>query len=120
PGEIQVGWSGIPNVMSLIEGGKLRGYCISVLQRSPSTPSIPTCDELGHKGFDIATVMGLQAPAGTSPKVIARLQAEAAAIMREPAMAARMTQLGMIMQENGTAKYTQYMKRELERYAEAV
>jgi tripartite-type tricarboxylate transporter receptor subunit TctC len=119
-GEIQVGWSGIPNVMTLIESGKLRGYCISVLQRSPSTPSIPTCDELGHKGFDIATVMGLQAPAGTSPKVIARLQAEAAAIMREPAMAARMTQLGMIMQENGTTNYTQYMKRELERYAEAV
>ena len=64
-GEIQVGWSGIPNVMALIESGKLRGYCISMLQRSPSTPSIPTCDELGHKGFDVATVMGLHAPAGT-------------------------------------------------------
>ena len=64
-GEIQVGWSGIPNVMALIESGKLRGYCISTLQRSPSTPAIPTCDELGHKGFDVATVMGLHAPAGT-------------------------------------------------------
>ena len=30
--------------------GKLRGYCISVLQRSPSTPAIPTCDELGQRG----------------------------------------------------------------------
>ena len=38
-GEIQVGWSGIPNVMSLIEGGKLRAYCISILQRSPSVPA---------------------------------------------------------------------------------
>ena len=47
-GEIQVGWSGIPNVMTLIESGKLRGYCVSTLQRSPSTPAIPTCDELGH------------------------------------------------------------------------
>ena len=50
-GEIQVGWSGIPNVMALIESGKLRGYCISVLQRSPSTPAIPTCDELGQQGL---------------------------------------------------------------------
>src|SRR5262245_16264764 len=32
-GEIQVGWSGIPNVMELIASGKLRGYCVSVLQR---------------------------------------------------------------------------------------
>jgi tripartite-type tricarboxylate transporter receptor subunit TctC len=119
-GEIQVGWSGIPNVMALIESGKLRGYCISVLQRSPSTPAIPTCDELGHKGFNVATVMGMHAPAGTSPKVVARLQAEVAATMREPAMAARMKQLGMVMEENGTANYVKFMKYDMERYAEVV
>jgi tripartite-type tricarboxylate transporter receptor subunit TctC len=119
-GEIQVGWSGIPNVMNLIEDGKLRGYCISVLQRSPSTPSIPTCDELGQKGFDIATVMGLQAPGGTAPKVVARLQSAAAAVMREPAMATRMKQLGIVMEENGTANYARFMKYDMERYAQAV
>jgi tripartite-type tricarboxylate transporter receptor subunit TctC len=119
-GEIQVGWSGIPNVMSLIESGKLRAYCISVTQRSPSVPNVPTCDELGQKGFDIATMMGLQAPAGTPPKVIARLQAEIAKIMREPAMAARMTQLGMVMQEDGTANYAKFLKYDMERYAQAV
>ena len=113
-GEIQVGWSGIPNVMALIESGKLRGYCVSVLQRSPSTPAIPTCDELGQKGFDVATVMGLHAPAGTSPKIVARLQAEAAKAMREPAMAARMKQLGMVMEENGTANYVQFMKHDMD------
>jgi tripartite-type tricarboxylate transporter receptor subunit TctC len=119
-GEIEVGWSGIPNVMTLIESGQLRGYCISVLTRSPSTPAIPTCDELGQKGFDIATVMGMQAPAGTSPKILGRLQAQAAAVMREPALAARMKQLGMIMEENGTANYVQFMKYDMERYAQAV
>ena len=119
-GEIQVGWSGIPNVMNLIEDGKLRGYCISVLLRSPSTPSIFTCDELGQKGFDIATVMGLQAPGGTAPKVVARLQSAAAAVMREPAMATRMKQLGMVMEENGTANYARFMKYDMERHAQAV
>jgi tripartite-type tricarboxylate transporter receptor subunit TctC len=119
-GEIEVGWSGIPNVMTLIESGQLRGYCISVLIRSPSTPAIPTCDELGQKGFDIATVMGMQAPAGTSPKILGRLQAQAAAVMREPALAARMKQLGMVMEENGTANYVQFMKYDMERYARAV
>jgi tripartite-type tricarboxylate transporter receptor subunit TctC len=119
-GEIQVGWSGIPNVMELIAAGKLRGYCVSVLQRSPSTPSIPTCDELGQRGFDVATVMGLQAPASTPPKVIARLQAEIATIMREPAMATRMQQLGMVPEEKGTASYASFIRRDLERYAQVV
>jgi tripartite-type tricarboxylate transporter receptor subunit TctC len=119
-GEIQVGWSGIPNVMALIEAGKLRAYCVSVLTRSPSTPSIPTCDELGQKGFDVATLMGLHAPAGTSPKIIARLQAEAAKTMREPAMASRMKQLGMVLEEKGTASYVRFMKYDMDRYAQAV
>lgn len=119
-GEIQVGWSGIPNVMTLIESGKLRGYCISVLQRSPSTPSIPTCDELGQKGFDIATVMGLQGPAGMPPQIVARVQAQAAAAMREPAMAARMKQLGMVMEESGTANYVKFLAADMGRYAQVV
>jgi tripartite-type tricarboxylate transporter receptor subunit TctC len=119
-GEIQAGWSGIPNVIELIAAGKLRGLCVSTLQRSPSTPSIATCDELGQKGFNVATMMGLHAPAGTSPKIIARLQAEAAKAMREPAMATRMTQLGMVMEENGTASYTAFMRDDMARYEQAV
>src|SRR5580658_10340485 len=119
-GEIQVGWSGIPNVKSLIESGQLRGYCISLLARSPSMPAIATCDELGIKGFDVNTVMGLYAPAGVSPKIVARLQAEIAKVMREPAMAGRMEQLGMVMEENGTANYIAFRQRDAERYTAIV
>ena len=119
-GEIQVGWSGIPNVMQQIASGQLRGYCISILKRSASTPAIPTCDELGIKGFDVASVMGLYAPAGTSPKIVARLQTEIAKVMREPAVNARMEQLGMIMEEDGTANYIAFSKRDYARYAEIV
>jgi tripartite-type tricarboxylate transporter receptor subunit TctC len=119
-GEIHAGWSGIPNVMPLIESGKLRAYCVSIPERSKSLPAVPTCAELGLAGFDIATMIGLQAPAGAPPNVVARLQAEAAKAMREPGMVERMTQLGMIVQENGTAHYHKFMLDDLERYAVAV
>jgi tripartite-type tricarboxylate transporter receptor subunit TctC len=119
-GEIQVAWSGIPNVLSGIGSGQLRSYCISVLQRSASAPAVPTCDELGVKGFDVATVIGLYAPAGAPPQVVTRLAAEAAKVMREPAMAARMNQLGMVMRENGTANYVEYRQQDAERYANIV
>jgi tripartite-type tricarboxylate transporter receptor subunit TctC len=119
-GEIQVGWSGIPNVISGIASGQLRGYCISVMQRSPSEPEIPTCDELGIKGFDAAAVLGFYAPAGASPNVVTRLAAEAAKIMHEPAMTARMDQLGMLLRENGTASYVEFRKQDAERYANIV
>ncbi|MGH6663389.1 MAG: Bug family tripartite tricarboxylate transporter substrate binding protein, partial [Pseudolabrys sp.] len=86
-GEIQAGWSGLPNVISQIKVGKLRGLCVSVLKRASSLPDVPTCDEAGIKGFDIADMLGLQGPAGMSPKVVERLQAAIAKVIREPAMA---------------------------------
>jgi tripartite-type tricarboxylate transporter receptor subunit TctC len=119
-GEIQVGWSGIPNVMQQIASGQLRGCCISILKRSASTPAIPTCDELGIKGFDVASVMGLYGPAGTSLQIVARLQTEVAKVMREPAINARMEQLGMIMEEDGTANYIAFTKRDYARYSAIV
>ena len=119
-GEIQAGWSGIPNVVELIAAGKLRGLCISTAQRSPSTPSIATCDEVGVKGFNVATMMGLQAPAGTSPRIASRLQVEVAKSLREPPMAARMTQLGMVMEENGTANYAAFMRSDIARFNQVV
>jgi tripartite-type tricarboxylate transporter receptor subunit TctC len=65
-------------------------------------------------------MMGLQAPAGTPARVVSRLQIEAAKAMREPAMAARMTQLGMVLEENGTSHYKDFMLDDMEKYAQAV
>jgi tripartite-type tricarboxylate transporter receptor subunit TctC len=81
---------------------------------------MPTCDELGVKGFDVASVMGLYGSARTPPQVVARLQAEVAKLMREPAMATRMEQLGMVMKEDGTARYVEFTKNDSERYGEIV
>ena len=71
-------------------------------------------------GFDIATVIGLQARAGTPPEVIARLQSAVAKIVREPDFAARMTALGMELVEDGTENYLHFVKEDMERYAAAV
>jgi tripartite-type tricarboxylate transporter receptor subunit TctC len=116
-GEIDAGWSGLPNVISLIKTEKLRALCLSVLKRDESLPEVPTCDELGYKGFNVATMLGLQGPAGVSPAIVAKLQSAVAKIMREPDMGKRMVTLGIQMQENGTASYAQFMRDDLARYS---
>lgn len=119
-GEIQAGWSGLPNVISQIGAGKLRALCVSVLQRAASLPDVPTCDEVGIKGFDVADMLGLQGPAGMPPEVVERLQSAIAKIMREPAMAERMKILGMNLEEKGTADYVRFVKDDLEQYAKVI
>jgi tripartite-type tricarboxylate transporter receptor subunit TctC len=119
-GEVDAGWSGIPNVLSLIQTGKLRALCLSVLTRDESLPDVPTCDELGYKGFDVATMLGLQTSAGVAPDIVAKLQSAVARALREPEMAQRMKSLGMHVQENGTAAYVKFMQDDLARYTKVV
>jgi tripartite-type tricarboxylate transporter receptor subunit TctC len=119
-GEVDAGWSGISNVLALIQTGKLRALCISVLQRDESLPEVPTCDELGYKGFDVATMLGLQAPAGVPAPIVARLQSAVAKVLREPAISERLKTLGIHMQENGTASYTKFLQDDLDRYTKVV
>jgi tripartite-type tricarboxylate transporter receptor subunit TctC len=119
-GEVQGGWSGIPNVRGQIEAGLLRALCVSILVRSPSLPDVPTCDEAGVKGFDIATMLGLVGPAGMPPAVVATIQSETAKALRDPKVAERMMQLGVVMQENGTPHYQKFVKDDFDRYAAIV
>jgi tripartite-type tricarboxylate transporter receptor subunit TctC len=119
-GEVQSGWSGIPNVLQAIKAGRLRALCISTAKRSVSLPEVPTAAELGFPGFDVATTLGLQAPAGVPPEIVARLQAAFAKALREPDTAARMSALGMDLAENGTEHYVRYVGEDLERYSSAV
>jgi tripartite-type tricarboxylate transporter receptor subunit TctC len=119
-GEVQSGWSGIPNVAAHIRAGKLRVLCISTAQRSASLPDVPTCIEQGQAGFDIATTIGLQAPAGLSREIVARLQAAVAKALRERDLAERMANLGMELRENGTENYARFVREDLERFSAAV
>jgi tripartite-type tricarboxylate transporter receptor subunit TctC len=119
-GEVQAGWSGIPNVAPHIKSGKHKVFAISSEHRSSSLPDVPTAIEQGYPGFDIATVIGLQGPAGTPREVVARLQSAVAKIMRERDIAERMANLGMELREDGTESYARFMRQDMERYAHAV
>jgi tripartite-type tricarboxylate transporter receptor subunit TctC len=119
-GTIQAGWSGIPNIKTLIETDKLRALCISTSGRANTLAQVPTCAELGYPGFSVAARIGMLGPGGLPPALVAQLQAPVAKAMREPDLAERMDTLGMLMQENGTADYQQFMKDDVERYSTLV
>src|SRR3989441_7255098 len=108
-GQVEVGWSGIPNVAPHIRAGKLRVYAISTASRSAMLTDVPTVAELGYPGFDIATVIGLQAPAGTPREIIARLQTATAKALRDKDVAQRKHHLGMELMENRTAHYARFL-----------
>jgi tripartite-type tricarboxylate transporter receptor subunit TctC len=74
-----------------IRAGRLRPLGVGGARRSPSLPEVPTIAEAGVPGYDGSIWWGLLAPAGVPPAIVARLNAEIAAILRDPDTAKRLT-----------------------------
>jgi tripartite-type tricarboxylate transporter receptor subunit TctC len=72
-GEIKVTFSTIPPVLDFIRKGTVRGIATTALRRDPSLPELPTIAEAALPGYDVRLWLGLLAPAGTPPEVVARL-----------------------------------------------
>jgi tripartite-type tricarboxylate transporter receptor subunit TctC len=83
-GATPIGFYGIANVRSHLEGGTVTGLVVDSGTRSPLFPDIPTIPEATNTKFAGRSYFGLLAPARTPKPIVARLQAEVARIVNEP------------------------------------
>ena len=74
-GQVQLFMTTPPSVMQHVQSGKLKAFAVTGKTRHPSLPNVPTTAEAGLKGFELEAWVGLFAPAGTPPDVIAKLTA---------------------------------------------
>src|SRR5205807_704692 len=79
-GRIDMFIGAINSLIPLLREGKLRALAATSLKRIPSMPELPTMSELGFPGFEVASGVGLVAPAGTPPDIIDALNREMAKI----------------------------------------
>ena len=83
-GQIDMLFSTILQSHAFIEAGKLRPLAVTTATRSPAAPQLPTMDEAGVKGFEVAGWYGILAPAGTPRSIIVKLNKEIVRILQTP------------------------------------
>ena len=88
-GETQMTLTGIPTGATHLRAGTLRALAIGRESRTPMLPEVPTFAEAGYAEIDPRTWFGAFAPAGTPPALLARLHADIAAAIAEPALRGR-------------------------------
>ncbi len=95
-GETQLLSDQYPSSAAYIKSGKLVPFAVAADQRLAALPGVPTFKELGHPELnEIAiTWFGLVAPAKTPATIVARLNAAAADALKDPALQARLKELG--------------------------
>ena len=80
---------------AFIKGGKVRAIAVANATRLPQLPDVPTFAELGVANVEAAALVGMVAPAGTPPEVIATLQKNVAAAIHTPAVSKKLVEFGV-------------------------
>jgi tripartite-type tricarboxylate transporter receptor subunit TctC len=74
-GRVTMMLPGIGSAINLAKDGKVKALGVSTAKRVSGAPDVPTMAESGVPGYDVATWESVQAPAGTPPEVVAKLNA---------------------------------------------
>ena len=94
-GRVDMAYVTIPPTLSLIQQGKVRAIAVTGAQRSPALPDVPTIAEAGLAGYEAVLWQALNAPAGTPAPILARLNTETNALLREPKTKAALAKVGV-------------------------
>ncbi len=105
---------------SYIKSGQLQALAVSTAERVANLPGVPSLSET-FSGFDYSGWNGMFAPAGTPADVVARVNRDFKALLKQPEVAQRLLSLGSVA-EGGmdAAAFSAFMKGERERWATIV
>lgn len=99
-----------------IKGGKIRALAVANATRLPQLPDVPTFAELGYKNVEAAALVGMVAPAATPPDVIAALNKQVVASIKDPAVNKRMVDFGVEPVGSTPAQYADLLRSETTRW----
>jgi tripartite-type tricarboxylate transporter receptor subunit TctC len=112
---------GIGSAINLAKEGKLKALAVSTAKRISGAPDVPTIAETGVPGYDVATWESIQAPAGTPPDVIAKLNTAVREAVASNDLRQKMINLGF--EPDGMkspAEAAQFVRNEMNKWGKVV
>ena len=92
-GQVQVIFDNMPSIIQHIRSGSLRALAVTTTDKSPLLPDVPTVAET-VPGYEASALFGVGAPKKTPPELIAKLNGHINAVLAEPAIKAKLIDLG--------------------------
>ena len=87
----------IVNAVPQINAGTIKAYAVATPERNPSLPNVPTTAEAGLPAFQAQAWNAIFAPKGTSPAIIATLNAAAIKALDDENVRKRLLELGSVI-----------------------
>lgn len=106
--------------LSMVRDKRLVALAVGSAMRSSVLPDVPTTEEAGYKNSAYNFWVGMMAPAGTPPELIARLNAEVRIAIAAPEVKDRLGSLGADAAAMAPADFDRMIAREVAENAEIV
>jgi tripartite-type tricarboxylate transporter receptor subunit TctC len=119
-GRVDMEFATIPPTLQLTRQGKVRAIAVTGPRRSPALPDVPTIAESGLPGYDAVLWQALYAPAGTPPAIVARLNTETNAVLRDRNVVAALAKLGVEAEPGTAQEFADRVAADLKKWREVV
>ncbi len=119
-GRVNMSLDNIPPYMPLLKSGKIKALAVTMLERSPLMPDVPTIAESGFPGFDSVAAYAMFAPTGTPKAIVDRLNTELNEILLDPVLKAKLREQGIEVQGSTPQAVSDYMDREIAKWARVI
>jgi tripartite-type tricarboxylate transporter receptor subunit TctC len=119
-GDVAAVFSAMPSLAGFVKDGRLKLIAVNTEKRSALAPQIPTVAEFGLPGFEYSPHIGFSGPAGMPPALVHKIAKDVADVVKSPAMAEKMTTLGIDAVGSTPEVYAAQHAADRERYGRAV
>ena len=117
-GQTQMIFATMPTVLPQVKAGRLRAIAVIGSARTAAL-DVPTVAET-LPGFEVGNWIGLFAPAGTPPEIVAKLNAEVQKIMRSPEIQRRLESEGAKFIATTPQSFAAFQRAEAEKWGRMI
>ena len=118
-GQVQVYFTPMSAAVEYIRAGKLRALAVTTATRSAALAGVPTVSEF-VPGFEASQWYGIGVPRNTPAEIIEKLNVEINAVLANPAVKARLADLGETVLGGSAADFGRLIAEETEKWGRVV
>jgi tripartite-type tricarboxylate transporter receptor subunit TctC len=115
-GQVPLMWSTPVGVMQFVEQGKVKTLGVTTPQRVAILPHVATLAENAVPGFELQAWLGIAAPAGAPPEVVARLSQAIREITEMPDVQRRMAAMGQNLDFRNSDEYRERLASDHQKF----
>ena len=115
-GQIDFYFAGMPVGLPLYKGDKARALAVTSKNRFSGAPELPTVQEAGVKGYEMALWQGVFVPAGTPSSIVQTLTSTILKILETPEMKDRFVKAGVQIAPMNTQQFTELYNSDIARW----